>query len=150
MLHRPMKKQFILSFALALGLAAFGLTFNVEKNIRYSDAAARCVLDVKWPAGVTNFATVVNFHGGGLVKGSKHFARWPDEAADKDPVAFVGANYRLLKDEKTGETATPEECISDSAAAVAWQTVSPQAMIAASFPLLSFTALPGVKAVPSG
>ena len=71
MLHRPMKKQFILSFALALGLAAFGLTFNVEKNIRYSDAAARCVLDVKWPAGVTNFATVVNFHGGGLVKGSK-------------------------------------------------------------------------------
>ena len=115
-----MKKQLILSFAFGLGLTALGLTFNVEKDIRYSDAAPRCVLDVKWPDGVTNFATVVNFHGGGLVKGSKHFARWPDEAADKDPVAFVGANYRLLKDDKTGETATPEECISDAAAAVAW------------------------------
>ncbi len=115
-----MKKQLIMSFALGLGLTALGLTFNVEKDIRYSDAAPRCVLDVKWPDGVTNFATVINFHGGGLVKGNKHFARWPDEAADKDPVAFVGANYRLLKNDKTGETATPEECISDAAAAVAW------------------------------
>ena len=73
-------KRTILLRASAFGLAAFGLTFNVEKNIRYSDAAARCVLDVKWPVGVSNFATVVNFHGGGLVGGSKHFARWPDGA----------------------------------------------------------------------
>ena len=115
-----MKNLAFLSFAIGLGISAFGLTFNVEKNIRYSDAAPRCVLDVKWPEGVTNFATVVNFHGGGLVKGSKSFARWPEEAAGKDPVAFVGANYRLLKNDKTGETATPEECISDAAAAVAW------------------------------
>ena len=101
-----MQKQLILSFAFGLGLTAFGLTFNVEKDIRYSDAAPRCVLDVKWPDGVTNFATVVNFHGGGLVKGSKHAARWPDEAADKAPVAFVAANYRLLKDDKTGKVIT--------------------------------------------
>ena len=112
-----MKKLLTLSFAFSICLTAFGLTFNVEKGIRYSDAAARCVLDVKWPVGVTNFATVVNFHGGGLVGGNKHAARWPDEAADKDPVAFVGANYRLLKNDKTGETATPEQCISDAAAA---------------------------------
>ncbi|MBR1589366.1 MAG: alpha/beta hydrolase fold domain-containing protein [Kiritimatiellae bacterium] len=115
-----MKKQLVLSFAIGLRLAAFGLAFNVEKGIRYSDAASRCVLDVKWPAGATNFATVVNFHGGGLVGGNRHFARWPEEAADKDPVAFVAAGYRLLQDKKTGDAATPEECISDAAAAVAW------------------------------
>ncbi len=117
--NRRMKSQLII-LSSVLGLAAFGLDFSVEKDIRYSDASPRCVLDVKWPVGVTNFATVINFHGGGLVGGSKHFARWPEEAADKDPVAFVGANYRLIRDKKTGVTATPEECISDAAAAVAW------------------------------
>ena len=116
----PTMKSLIATLASILGLAAFGVDFSVEKNIRYSDASARCVLDVKWPIGVTNFATVVNFHGGGLVKGNKHFARWPEEAEGKDPVAFVGANYRLLLDKKTDATATPEECISDAAAAVAW------------------------------
>ncbi len=115
-----MKKPLVMSFALGLGLTALGLTFNVETNIPYSDASPRCVLDIKWPDGATNFATVVNFHGGGLIKGSKHFAFWPPSAADKDPIAFVGANYRLLENAKTGETATPEECISDAAAAVAW------------------------------
>ena len=115
-----MKHLAIVSLAAGFGLSAFGLAFNVEKNIRYSDAAPRCVLDVKWPKDATNFATVVNFHGGGLVKGNKHFARWPQEAEDKDPVAFVAANYRLLQDNKTGDTASPEECISDAAAAVAW------------------------------
>ena len=115
-----MKQTLTFSFAFGICLAACGLAFNVEKGIRYSDAAPRCVLDVKWPAGVTNFATVVNFHGGGLVGGNKQFARWPEEAADKDPVAFVAVNYRLLLDKKTGDKATPEESISDAAAAVAW------------------------------
>ena len=64
--------------------------------------------------GVTNFATVVNFHGGGLVRGSKSGPAWPEEAQDADPVAFVSAGYRLLTN------ATPEQCIGDAAAAVAW------------------------------
>ena len=42
-----MKKQLVLTFAHALGLVAFGLTFNVEKGIRYSDAAPRCVLQAE-------------------------------------------------------------------------------------------------------
>lgn len=42
-----MKKQLILSFAFGLGLTALGLTFNVEKNIHYSDAAPRCVLQAE-------------------------------------------------------------------------------------------------------
>ena len=115
-----MKKTLAIAFA-AVGFSVFGLTFNVEKDIRYSNAGKRCVLDIKWPLDTTNFATVINFHGGGLVSGNKHFARWPEEAADKDPVAFVAAGYRLLAGKKTGITdATPEECISDAAAAVAW------------------------------
>ena len=40
-----MKKQLILSFALGLGLTALGLTFNVEKGIRYSDAALQAEAD---------------------------------------------------------------------------------------------------------
>ena len=59
-------KSEILILSSVLGFAAFGLDFSVEKDIRYSDASPRCVLDVKWPVGVTNFATVINFHGGGL------------------------------------------------------------------------------------
>ena len=113
-------KRTTTTLSAVLCLAAFGVNFEIQRNIRYSDAGERCVLDVTWPVGVTNFATVINFHGGGLVVGNKHFAAWPQEAKEKDPVAFVGANYRLLQDKKTGATATPEECISDAAAAVAW------------------------------
>ena len=40
-----MKKQLILSFAFSLGLSALGLTSNVEKNIRYSDAALQAEAD---------------------------------------------------------------------------------------------------------
>jgi len=101
-------------------LTVHGYEFKTESGIRYSDNDERCVLDVKWPTGVTNFATVVNFHGGGLVGGAKHFAKWPKEAENADPVAFVAANYRLLSDKKTGRKASPEACISDAAAAVAW------------------------------
>ena len=115
--------------ALTLGVAlaatsAWALEFKVEKNIPYfteaelqakgAYAANRCKLDVKYPVDVSNFATVVNFHGGGLVHGNKHFAPWPKERHDLDPVCFVGANYRLITN------ATPGECISDAAGAVAW------------------------------
>ena len=67
----------VLSLASALCASAFAISFNIKKDIRYSNASERCVLDVKWPNGVTNFATVINFHGGGLVAGNKHFACWP-------------------------------------------------------------------------
>ncbi len=116
-----MKRRLSVLLAVAATCAAAcGHTFNVEKNIRYSDAGERCLVDVKWPADATNFATVVNIHGGGLVAGGKHFAKWPKEALGTDPVAFVAVGYRLLKDRKTGVAATPEACVSDAAAAVAW------------------------------
>ena len=119
-------KTHVLVAALAalssLSLAA--QEFKAEKNIPYytteelaakgAYAASRCKVDVTWPAGVTNFATVVNIHGGGLVRGAKCRAPWPAEAKDLDPVAHVAVGYRLLTN------ATPAECVSDAAAAVAW------------------------------
>ena len=77
-------------------------------------AHSRCLVDLRYPVGVTNYATVVNIHGGGLVAGGKHFAPWPKERAGQDPVADVAVGYRLLTN------ATPWECVSDAAAAVAW------------------------------
>ena len=106
------------------GLAASAYEFQVEKGIAYYDqeklanegevAQKKCLLDVRWPVGVTNFATVINIHGGGLVKGGRHFAPWPEEAKDKDPVAGVAVAYRFLTE------TTPTNCIADAAAAVAW------------------------------
>ena len=120
-----MKKLVIGSWLLvAGGQAAFAYEFRDEKNISYYSeaelaekgdyAANKCRVDIRWPVGVTNFATVINIHGGGLVKGGKHFPPWPEEVKDRDPVAFVAVGYRLLTN------ATPQECVGDAAAAVAW------------------------------
>ena len=116
-------KNITTTFAtLCLLCAAEAIEFKVEKDIPYypQDSLAqadaykreRCVLDVKWPVGETNFPTVVNFHGGGLVHGNKHFAPWPEGPAE--PIAYVGVNYRFV-----GKV-TPAECLADAGAAVAW------------------------------
>lgn len=104
--------------------AGYSYEFKTESNIPYYPeermvqegdyARSRCLVDIKYPLGVANFATVVNIHGGGLVQGSKSAPAWPAEAVGKDPVAFVSAGYRLLTN------ATPEQCVGDAAAAVAW------------------------------
>ena len=104
--------------------ALFGLEFRVERDIPYHTpetlaregeyARNRCKLDMRFPVGVTNFATVMYFHGGGIVKGAKGSFLWPAEALNHDPVALVSGGYRLLTN------ATPEQAISDAAAAVAW------------------------------
>ena len=120
-----MKFQVSLLLLASLGIrVAYGLEFETKKAIPYYSAAElsekgayaanRCKIDVRYPVGVSNFATVVNLHGGGLVAGNRHFAPWPKERRDLDPVAFVGVGYRLLTN------ATPAECVSDAAAAVAW------------------------------
>jgi len=105
-------------------LSVEALEFKVVKGVPYYSeaelraegayAANRCKLDVRYPIGVSNFATVVNFHGGGLVHGNRHYAPWPSERKDLDPVCFVAAGYRLITN------ATPSACIADAASAVAW------------------------------
>ena len=112
--------------AIAATFAALGHAYEFTKvtDIPYRSeerlaaegdyARSMCRLDIKYPVDATNFATVINFHGGGLVRGSKDGPAWPEEARNADPVAFVSAGYRLLTN------ATPEQCVGDAAAAVAW------------------------------
>ena len=98
--------------------------FKIERNIPYRSAESlakegeyarnRCLLDLRLPVGATNFATVVYFHGGGIVTGNKGAFLWPQEGMDRDPVALVSAGYRLLTN------ATPAQAVGDAAAAVAW------------------------------
>lgn len=117
-------KKVSFSAAVISASALFGLDFKVERNIPYRSpesfaqegeyARSRCLLDMRVPVGVTNFATVIHFHGGGIVKGNKGSFSWPDEAYKDDPIAQVSGGYRLLTN------ATPEQAVSDAAAAVAW------------------------------
>jgi len=111
-----------LVLAMAGTAAAFaGPKVVLEKDIAYypADALAsagdyqksRCTLDFKYPAGVSNFATVVWLHGGGLTSGGKHFVRIDER------IAQVAVNYRLLR--KDGSV-TGDTCIDDATAAVAW------------------------------
>ena len=104
--------------------ALFGLEYRIERDIPYRSsesltqegeyARRRCLLDMRLPVGVTNFATVVHFHGGGIVNGKKGAFSWPEEASEDDPVALISGGYRLLTN------ATPAQAVSDAAAAVAW------------------------------
>ena len=116
-----MKRLLVLALVSA-ACAAVALEFTVEKNIPYYSedvlaregdyARNRCLVDVRVPVGVTNFATVVWFHGGGLIHGSRGgFYKTPE-----DDVASVSAGYRLLVEGK----ATPTDCVSDAGAVVAW------------------------------
>ena len=105
--------------ALAAGVAS-AYEYREVKDIPYSDASPRCVLDVKTPVGVTNFATIVNLHGGGLAAGNKCYAPWPAERQGRDPLAFVAVRYRLFNKNVEKNETRPEHCLDDAAASVAW------------------------------
>ena len=108
------------ALAASVALAVSAYEFEEEKDIRYSDASPNCILDVKWPKGVTNFATMVFFHGGGLVGDGKSYGPWPQEATGKDPIARVGCRYRVFAKDPEKNTTRPEDCLDDAAAATAW------------------------------
>lgn len=73
-------------------------------------AKERCRLDVYYPPELKNFATVVWFHGGGLMKGNKSIP----EALKNQSIAVVAVNYRLFPKVKA------PVYLEDAAAAVAW------------------------------
>ena len=101
-----------LMLAVAAALAAVGAVAETQttSGVPYADRP-ECLLDVRVPNGVTNFPTVVWFHGGGLAGGNRHFV-----PLTEDKIAQVAVGYRLLgKGAKRGE-----DCIEDAAAAVAW------------------------------
>ena len=71
-----------------------------------------CMLDLAYPKGLTNFATVVWFHGGGLTRGNKYFP-----GLDAMRIGVITANYRLMG---TNGITTAAPALTDAAAAVAW------------------------------
>ena len=104
-----------LSICFASGLSALAGDYVVEKDIPYHEDAGdyarqRCFLDFYYPSDTPGFATLVWFHGGGLVGGSKEI---PEGLRDSG-FGIIGVNYRLMPQ------AGVQECIDDAAAAVAW------------------------------
>lgn len=93
--------------------------YKTEPNIAYevlNDKVGeeyikkRCRLDIYYPTGIRNFASVVWFHGGGLRAGNKKI---PSQLMNKG-FAVIAVNYRLFP---------KVQCpvyIEDAAAAVAW------------------------------
>lgn len=72
--------------------------------------ATQCVLDLYYPKGVRDFATIVWFHGGGITGGRKEV---PPELMEKG-YGVIGVGYRL------SPKVTAPAYIEDAAAAVAW------------------------------
>lgn len=93
--------------------------YVIEKNIQYyEDAvnkkdtyiASQCLLDIYYPKGAKNYATIVWFHGGGITGGDKEL---PKALMDKG-YAIVGVQYRL------SPKVNAPAYIEDAAASVAW------------------------------
>ncbi|OQP55766.1 alpha/beta hydrolase [Niastella populi] len=93
--------------------------YVTEKEISYYPAAvaekdayinAQCRLDLYYPKGAKDFATIVWFHGGGITGGKKEI---PAALMEKG-YAVVGVGYRLSPKVKA------PAYIEDAAAAVAW------------------------------
>lgn len=93
--------------------------YIVEKDIRYYPdsvcavdpyLASQCTLDIYYPKGATEFATIIWFHSGGLTGGSKEI---PKSLMDKG-CAVVAVEYRFSPKVKA------PAYIEDAAAATAW------------------------------
>lgn len=111
-----MKKILSLLLVLAACMPSKGqTTYKTITDISYhadagAYAAERCKLDIYYPENRKDFATVVWFHGGGIIEGNKEI---PAELRNSG-LAVIGVNYRLLPKAKV------QESIDDAAAAVAW------------------------------
>ncbi|MHC4640852.1 MAG: alpha/beta hydrolase [Planctomycetota bacterium] len=96
-----------------------GITYKTESDILYREQTSkktddyikeRCRLDIYYPVGQKDFATVVWFHGGGIQGGEKFI---PKQLKNQG-IAVVAVNYRLYP-----KVPCPIY-IEDAAAAVAW------------------------------
>lgn len=108
-------------YLIGFGLPAFAqeIEYQTKLNIPYHAESIqnsdeyikeRCVLDVYYPSNLTNFPTIVWFHGGGLTGGQKEIPA----ALKEKGFCIVGVNYRLYPKVKS------PKYIEDAAAAVAW------------------------------
>ena len=105
--------------ASSVSLFSEATDYGLEENLHYYGSAVtqsdgyikeRCVLDIYYPKNEKNFATVIWFHGGGLMRGNKNI---PDRLKGQG-LAIVAANYRFSPKVKA------PKYIEDAAAAVAW------------------------------
>lgn len=81
---------------------------SINKKDSYTDS--QCRLDIYYPKGAKNFATIVWFHGGGITGGGREIPK----ALMEKGYAIVGVGYRL------SPKVTAPAYIEDAAAAVAW------------------------------
>ncbi|MCD7968882.1 MAG: alpha/beta hydrolase [Alistipes sp.] len=112
-----MKKTILCLLMAAVCMQAAFAQYKTITGIPYRDGSAadeyqreRCRLDLYYPENSNGFATVVWFHGGGLVGGEKFI---PEQLTDKG-FAIAAANYRL------SPHAHAPAYFDDAAAAVAW------------------------------
>ena len=84
----------------------------VAAGLQYSPVSKDCVLDVRYPEGVTNFSTVGWLHSGGLSTGNRHYI-----ALRSSDIAQVAVEYRLHTKENGLQG---REIVRDAAAAIAW------------------------------
>lgn len=115
----PSMKTRLLSLLLAALCICPALRSTQDQSISYlegNDLAtaddyrqARCRLDLRLPDDTPGFATIIWFHGGGLIAGKRHFPEIRDRS-----IGLVAAGYRLSPD------AAHPSYLEDAAAAVAW------------------------------
>ncbi|MCB0459427.1 MAG: alpha/beta hydrolase [Flavobacteriaceae bacterium] len=93
--------------------------YSTKENIHYYNDSInksesyineRCVLDIYYPKNQQNFATIVWFHGGGLIGDQKEL---PEYLKNKG-FCVVGVNYRLSPKAKS------PTYVQDAAAAIGW------------------------------
>ena len=88
--------------------------YNFEEDINYRTGDEyinkRCVLDFYYPKDITNYSTIVYFHGGALKNGNKYI---PEHLINKG-VAVIAVNYRFYPEVSTSLV------IDDTAKAVKW------------------------------
>lgn len=114
-----MRKLFLFLFVLIVVSARAQQAYTTQTNIAYYPESitagdpyikSQCLLDVHYPKGAKNVATIVWFHGGGLTAGKKEIPK----ALQEKGYAVVGVGYRLSPKVKG------PAYIEDAAAAVAW------------------------------
>lgn len=105
-----------LSVAPAMAQVNEEIEYTTDTDVLYRTgelteyAGERCRLDLYRPTTIQNFATVVWFHGGGIVSGERFI---PDRLKGQG-IAIAAANYRL-----SPKVQSPVY-VEDAAAAVAW------------------------------
>lgn len=114
-----MKKVFISVFILITCQTFAQQQYETIKAIHYYDESinkkdtyidSQCVLDLYYPKGVKNFATIIWFHGGGITGGHREI---PQQLMNEG-YAVVGVGYRFSPRVKA------PAYIEDAAAATAW------------------------------